>query len=107
GLRSEKAAPYVDAKPTIAPTPLRRSERLVRKKAKAAVFKVPTSKMIGQPRREKSAPAQSAEPPAASRRIPRSRSKSTAVGLQSKKAVPSAHLRRSTRARRKPTRFSP
>ncbi|EJK62494.1 hypothetical protein THAOC_16891 [Thalassiosira oceanica] len=97
----------LDAKPTIAPTPLRRSERLMRKKAKAAVFKVPTptSKMIGQPRREKSAPAQSAEPPATSTRIPRS--KSTAVGLQSEKAVPSAHLRRSTRARRKPTKFSP
>ncbi|EJK77305.1 hypothetical protein THAOC_00869 [Thalassiosira oceanica] len=97
----------LDAKPTIAPTPLRRSERLMRKKAKAAVFEVPTSKMIGQPRREKAMPAQSAEPPAASRRIPRSRSKSTAVGLQSEQAVPSAHLRRSTRARRKPTRFSP
>ena len=74
-----------DDKPPKTPAPLRRSARLMRKKAKAVVAE------IGQPRCEKATSARLAGPSAA-RRSPCLRSSSAAV-------------RRSTRARSKPVRY--
>ena len=94
--------------PTTPTPPARRSVRLMMKKAKATATEATTSKIIGQPRRKKASPARLARPPAAPRRSPRLRSKSAVVGLQSEKATPSvSSTRRSTRARRKPIRFTP
>ena len=71
----EPVAEDRDVEPHIAPTPPRRSERLMRKKAKAAVAEVAALAAESVPLKKK-------------------------TGL-------SAPSRRSTRARRKPTRFSP